>query len=325
MNKTPNLLYRFLVVGVIILFISVGIQPAIANVQQEDISKDYVNIKIDVCGLPLIKSDIIQLPREQALEIEDYLDFVNKRFEQVKSREEAKAILNDIVLELDEYGLLGGLSVRQTQRLVTGDFENSSIIKIFENLYDKDQSYNTNNSDHLCLVAGRATYTSSLGLGQTILTAFFGAIASLAFLLYCITPNAPGWFFVFFSILMASSVLIPVSYINPFAIGYFLGFGLRLDYPLVNNIPVEYKTNSQSNFYPSEGFINSYGPEGNIRWSGSFWGQGNYIPSLYNPAWGSSPVGITGFAGIKIILRPGNGDTFFFGSALKVHIGDEFP
>ena len=143
MNKTPNLLYRFLVVGVIILFISVGIQPAIANVQQEDISKDYVNIKIDVCGLPLIKSDIIQLPREQALEIEDYLDFVNKRFEQVKSREEAKAILNDIVLELDEYGLLGGLSVRQAQRLVTGNFENSRIIKIFENLYGKDKSFNS--------------------------------------------------------------------------------------------------------------------------------------------------------------------------------------
>jgi len=325
MNKTPDLLYRFLVVGVIILFVSVGIQPAFASVQIKDISKDYVDIKIDVCGLPWIKSDILKLPKEQAVEIEDYFDFISKQFEQVKSREEAKAILNDIVLELDEYGLLGGLTVRLAQRLVTGNFENSWIIKVLENLYDKDKSFNRNNSDHLCLVAGRATYTSCLGLGQTTLTAFFGALAFLAFFAYCTFPKAPGWFFVLFSILMATCAVIPISYINTFAIGYFLGFGLRLDYPLSNNIPFEYKENSQSNFYPSEGFINSYSQEGNISWSGKFWGQGNYIPSLYNPAWGSSPIGITGFTGLKIILKPGNGDTFFFGSALKVHIGDEFP
>ena len=37
MNRNPVLLYKMLVVGVIVLFIGVGIQPAIATVQKEEI------------------------------------------------------------------------------------------------------------------------------------------------------------------------------------------------------------------------------------------------------------------------------------------------
>jgi hypothetical protein len=323
--KGKTVLYKTLVVGVIILFIGVGVHPAFASVQIEDNVRDYIDIKIDICGLPWMKSYIVKLPKEQAVEIENYFDYINKQFEQVKTREEAKTILSDIVLELDEYGLLCGLSARQAQRLVTGDYENSRIIKVLDNIYNKNQMSNSNNSNYLCLVEGRATYTSCLGLVQTALTAFFGAIAFLAFFAYCILPKAPGWFFVLFSLLMVSSALNPFPYINPFTIGYSLGFGLRLDYPKSNIIPFGYKANTQSNYYPSEGFINSYGLKGNVNWSGEFWGQGNYMPSLYNPAWGSSPVGISGFTGIKIILEPNNGDTFLFGTALKVEIGDEHP
>jgi hypothetical protein len=324
MSKNP-VLYKSLVVGVIVLFIGIGVHPAIASVQIEDTSKNYIDIKIEICGLPWIKPYIVKLPKEKAVEIENYFDYINKQFEQVKTREEAKTILSDIVLELDEYGLLCGLSAKQAQRLVTGNYENSRITKALDKIYNKNQMSNNNNSNYLCLVEGRATYTACSGLVQTALTAFFGAIAFLTFFLYSILPNAPGYFFVLFSILMLSSALNPFPYINPFAIGYSLGFGLRLDYPERNIMPLGYKANAQSQYYPSEGFINSYGLKGNVNWSGEFWGQGNYMPSLYNPAWGSSPVGISGFTGIKIILEPDNGNTSFFGSAIKVHIGDECP
>jgi len=39
----------------------------------------------------------------------------------VETRGEAEAIFKEAVVELDKYGLLGGLSVRQVQRLVTGN------------------------------------------------------------------------------------------------------------------------------------------------------------------------------------------------------------
>jgi hypothetical protein len=325
MLKTSNMVYKTLVVGVIILFIGVCIQPSIAIVQRDKISRDYVDIKIDVCGLPGIKPYTIQLTKEQAIVIENYFDLINEQFEKANTREEAKAILNDVFIKLDEHGLLGGLSIKQAQMLVTGNYENSRVMEVLENLLKKNQRLNDDNSNYLCLVAGRATYISCSGLIQTVLTAFFGAFALLADFFYSILPNAPGWFFILFSILTVLSALNPIPFINPLAIAYSLGFGLRLDYPKVDDLSSGYKTNTNAQFFPSKGFINSYGQNGNIDWIGEFWGQGEYIPSLLNPMWGSSPIGITGFTGLKIMFNPENGDTFFIGSALKVQIGDDFP
>ena len=316
---------KIILVGVIALFFGVCIQPSIAIVQRDEISRDYVDIKIDVCGLPGIKPYTIQLTKEQAVLIENYFDLINKRFEKVNTREEAKAILNDVVIKLDEHGLLGGLSIKQAQKLVTGNYENSRVMEVLENLFKENPRLIDDNSNYLCLVAGRATYTSCSGLIQTVLTAFFGALGYLAFFMYCIFPGAPGWFFILFSILTVSSALNPVPYINPLAIAYSLGFGLRLDFPKIDDLSPGYKTNTNAQFFPSKGFINSYGQNGNIDWIGEFWGQGDYIPSLLNPMWGSSPVGIAGFTGLKIMFNPDNGDTFFIGSALKVQIGDDFP
>jgi len=320
-----RILSKGLVVAVVLLFLGLAIQPSLATVQVKDISKDYVDIKIDICGLQWIKPYKIQLTKEQAGELENYFDFINEKFEQVDTREEAKAILDDIVIKLEEHGLLGELSIKQAQRLVTGNYENSRVMKALEKSYNRNRGLNNNNSNYLCLVAGRATYTSCFGLVQTVLTVFFAALSFLAFFIYSIFPKAPGWFFVLFSMLMVLSALNPLPYINPLAIGYSLGFGLRLDFPLINNNQFGYKSNTQSKFTPSEGFINSYGLKGNINWNGEFWGQGEYIPSLLNPMWGSSPIGITGFTGLKIILDSSDGDTFLFGSALKVEIGDECP
>jgi hypothetical protein len=316
---------KIIVIGVIAFFIGVGIQPGIATVQIDDICKDYVDIKIELCGLSGIKPYKIQITKEEAVLIENYFNLINEQFEKVNTREEAKAILNDVVIKLDEHRLLGGLSIKQAQKLVTGNYENSRVMKLLENQLNRNQRLNDNNSNYLCLVAGRATYTSCAGLIQTVLTAFFGAISYLAFFLYSIFPGAPGFFFILFSMLMVSSALNPIPYINPFAIAYPLGFGLRLDYPLVDESPSGYDLNTNAQFFPSKGFINSYGQNGNIDWIGEFWGQGEYIPSLLNPLWGSSPIGITGFTGLKIMLNPDNGDTFFFGSALKVQLGDEYP
>ena len=123
---------KIIVIGVIAFFIGVGIQPSIATAEIDDICKDYVDIEIDVCGLPGIKPYTVQLTKEQAVLIENCFYLINEQFEKVNTREEAKAILNDVVIKLDEHGLLGGLSIKQAQKLVTGNYENSRIMEVLE-------------------------------------------------------------------------------------------------------------------------------------------------------------------------------------------------
>ena len=47
---------KIIVIGIVAFFIGVGIQPSIATVELDDICKDYVDIEIDICGLPGVKS-----------------------------------------------------------------------------------------------------------------------------------------------------------------------------------------------------------------------------------------------------------------------------
>jgi len=320
-DKNPAWMNRILVVGVIILLLGLVFTPSInANTKQSE----FVEFTIETCGLNSDKQTV-ELIQQEADEVKEIINLIRERLKNTESRKESEEIYKEAVMKLDKYNLLGGLSVKQAQRLVTVGYGNSRIIKVLEKLYRNNQKLNDNKSNYLCLIAGRATYISCLGLVQTVLTTFFAALSFLAFFVYSIFPKAPGWFFTLFTMLMVMSALNPIPYINPFAIGYSLGLGLRLDFPLCDEIAFGCLGNANAQFLPSEGFIISYGQKGNIRWSGKFWGQGEYLPSLYNPAWGSSPIGITGFTGLKIILEPNNGDTFFFGSALKVHIGDEFP
>jgi hypothetical protein len=321
MVRNPAFLYKTLVFGIVLLFLGLAFPPSInANIEENE----FVLFTTEICGLNSDKQTV-KLTQQEADEVKEILNLISERLNNTVSREESENIFKEAVLKLDEYDLLGALSVKQAQRLVTGDFRNSRVIKVLENFYSKNQMINDNKSNYLCLIAGRATYISCSGLIQTALTTFFHALSFLAFFIYSIFPKAPGWFFTLFTILMVICALSPIPYINPLAIGYSLGLGLRLDFPLCDDIPFESMGNSNAQFLPSEGFITSYGQKGNIIWLGKFWGQGDYLPSLYSPMWGSSPVGITGFTGLKIILDSSNGDTFFFGSALKVHIGDDFP
>ena len=57
---------NLLAVGITILFLGLAIQPSVAIVQPEKINKEYVEITIEICGLPRVKHNTIQLPKEQA-------------------------------------------------------------------------------------------------------------------------------------------------------------------------------------------------------------------------------------------------------------------
>ncbi len=71
------------------------------------------------------------------------------------SREEAEEIFNKAIVELDKYGLLGGLSIKQAQRLVTGGYNNSRFTKLIDILNEKYQVALGESKNLLCLTVGK--------------------------------------------------------------------------------------------------------------------------------------------------------------------------
>jgi hypothetical protein len=325
------------VVGVIVLFLGVAIAPSInANLSKASIDSELVEITTEICGLNGGKHTV-SLSKEDAEEVDRLFNSIKERLDNVVTREDTVEIFNEAVVELDKYGLLGGLSVKQAQRLVTGGYQNRRVMKALEKLYSRNQELYDNNSNLLCLVAGRTTYTSCFGFVESVLwtilyssvwfvESLFDFLYNFIWILYdefnikaclLLLNLLDDLLISFWGAMFMLELFIwvnPVSSICPLPIGYLLGLGLIIRYP--QGVP---------ELIPSEGFINSYGLNGNKQWSGKFWGQGTYIPSHLFPLWGGSPVGVAGFTGIKIILELENGNTSFLGSALWLKLGPKRP
>ncbi len=148
---------KLLVVGVIVLFLGLAVAPSInADISKASIDSELVEITTEVCGLNGGKHTV-KLTREKSEEVDALFDSIKSRLDKVETREEAEEIFNEAVIELDKYGLLGGLSVEQAQRLVTGGYQDSRVMKISERIFSRLQK---NNSNYLCLIAGATNGTN---------------------------------------------------------------------------------------------------------------------------------------------------------------------
>ena len=130
---------------VILLFIGIAFAPYInASVVKDDL----VEFNVEFCGLD--KKHTVKLTQQEADEVESLFDDIEQRLSEVESREEAEEIFKEAVVELDKYDLLGGLSVRQAQRLVT---------RKYNRLQEANWILSDDNSNYLCLIAGRTNDT----------------------------------------------------------------------------------------------------------------------------------------------------------------------
>ena len=128
------MLRKGLAVAVILLFIGVAFTPSInANVVKDDL----VEFDVEVHGLG--KKNTVKLTQQETDEVEQLLDDIRKTLDNAETKEEAIEILNDAVVELDKYDLLGGLSVNQAQSLITGKYENQRPKKPFNNWFNPPQ------------------------------------------------------------------------------------------------------------------------------------------------------------------------------------------
>ncbi|EMR75079.1 hypothetical protein MBGDF03_00859 [Thermoplasmatales archaeon SCGC AB-540-F20] len=126
-----NIIKKGSVLAVILLFIGVAFAPSInANVSKASIDSELVEITTEVCGINGVTPNTVLLSKEDAEEVEKLIDDIERRLDDVETREETEKIFNEAVVELDKYGLLGGLSVKQAQKLVTGGYQNRRAMKV---------------------------------------------------------------------------------------------------------------------------------------------------------------------------------------------------
>jgi len=271
---------------------------------------ELVEIEVEFCGLG--KKHTVRLTQQEADEVELLFGDIEQRLSEVETREEAEVIFKEAIVELDKYGLLGGLPVKQAQSLIKGNRQINSILKRieFQNSY-------LINMNLFCLIAGQLTDVYS-----------FRPIHQLFWIIYKHFPNL-------------GDNLNPPEYIKILIILILLWYNYIS--PLVNTIsPVNIFNIISVGFQyddfwgghymkSSKGSISSLGLLGFKQWSGDdlyscALKTGITIPlsgavaRTYYPA-------IIGFTGLKIITRI-NFDThltLLLGFGLKISLSDVRP
>jgi len=145
MNKSK----KYIVVAVILSFIGLAFAPSInANISKEEL----VEFTTEICGLNGGKQTV-KLTQQQADEVKELFDSINMRLNTTDSREQVEEIFKDTVVELDKYGLLGELSVKQAQKSISGLLKFSNCIGKLESLPTKVSLNNETGFDNrICLL-----------------------------------------------------------------------------------------------------------------------------------------------------------------------------
>lgn len=271
MNK-KILLGSIIAVAIIVLS---SFSSVVGKVSVDD---ELVEFDVEFCGLD--KKHSVKLTQQEADEVDLLFDDIEQQLSEVETRDEAEVIFKDAIVELDKYGLLGGLSVRQTQQMV---IQNHKQLKIINRILPDG------NSNYLCLIAGETTNTFFMGIPAwaTILFLYvlgFG-MPLVPYLLTC----------------LLSLIKTVGNIINPISIFNFIGIGVM-------------KARDGLEFFPADGWLWTIGLNGIKSWNGTF--AGGFGPIIM--LWFMMHFyysGVLGFTGIKLFF---NNKHFYLGTALQV-------
>jgi hypothetical protein len=275
-------LYKSLVIGVIVLFIGVGVQPAIAIIQSDNNDVEYINITSEFSGLR--KKHTVKMSQQRVEELDAFFDSYLNRLDNSQSDEETSMIINEAIMLLDGYDLLCGLSVEQVKRRF-----------LQYNELDIDSDYIPAEESSNCFIMGRTTCTFIFSPLFGIMESVYGLLSdeNESTLLFGII------FFVFFK-----QITLAFGFpLFPLRIGSHITMGTEF-----RNWP-DYKYNS------AEGWITSIGIKGKNSWNGKFAGT---LGSHYG-WWTSFFIGIKGFFGLRL-YNPQNATTTLIGYARNVGI-----
>lgn len=270
-------------IGTVVLILLTSYTQVIGQQTTNEIAT--MEITSQICGIPGFGNTKVKLSREQYQDFEQYLVEFRIRLNQTKTREEAVPIFEEVVVELDKYGLIPkGLSNEEAKQLVTRQYEEERMSKIkmnfLENLFPVPGNV-------LCLIAGQSTNTYfipliariglllifSLGVFLDTVLRIFNPMPVLLFLLYFIIPP------------IFLSWVLPPTFLS------WICFGES------HSRPVGY-------IEPSYGWLSTIGLNGIKNWDGYF--TGAFLT-----------IGVIGFTGIKLYV---DGKCTYFGAALGVRM-----
>ena len=268
---------KLISVAVITLFIGLAFAPSInANVRKEGL----VEFTTEVCGLNGGKKTV-KLTEEEANEVETLFDSIRERLNTSETRDEAEEVFKEAVIELDKYGLLGGLSVRQAQRLITGKYQDSRVRELMKKLYGI--VHVDNDSNYLCMVAGCTNGSNFLSF-PFLISAIPFVISFIAYIILWANPSNQNEKLatIFYHLISLLSIPTLTSYlfsdfVNPFPISnlIFLGFWGKCN-----------------------GWLHTYGLFGKKSYEGTLCGKIDEIFGLNF----QMHIGVVGFTGLKIFL-----------------------
>lgn len=174
-----RLVRKGLVVGIIVLFIGAGIYPAIAfkiNLLINSItytSNELIEFPMQIFGLKGVKSYKISVTKQQYDDFQVLIKRFKEDFENADTMKESVRIYRDMVVSLNELGLLPkGMSIRDAEKLVLGPYYYLDKLALLSDkiIADEPQQSITGNDWELentvCLISGNS-YGSGPNYGDS--------------------------------------------------------------------------------------------------------------------------------------------------------------
>lgn len=212
--RNPALLHKTLVAGVIIIFLSVCLQPITANLQLETKNAEYYEVTTEFIGLDKIHKTLFT--KEEIEKLNDLFKTINNNLKNSVSFENNIEIFKYMIVKLKSYGLLGNIGIEKTEKLVLNLYSKPFLTKMFDSMYYSKKNQIDDDKNLFCLIAGRTTNTifvSPWSKGLTFSIALIGIL-----LQELLNSNL-------FGLIIPIALLAFFNLVNPFCFGrtiYFL-------------------------------------------------------------------------------------------------------
>jgi hypothetical protein len=295
---------KILPIAVILLFMGVAVAPSInASVFKDEL----VEFDVELCGLG--KKHTISLTQQEADDVDLLFTDIEQRLSEVETRDEAEDIFKEVIVELDNYGLLGRLSIKQAQQLIVGSNVQQNLLKGFDKI--GRESLDNETANYFCLIVG---HLSNIASQNPLARRFYIFLYNLWVIakefnkvdIVNLLSQIAG-----FLGLIQSFSLIYKDLLMPFYFYNALGVGSHS----IN------AGNGEEYWNPAEGWILSLGLDGIKSLDGNLWGDASKY--LIEAFFISFYTGIIGFTGIKITTV--DYDSYFIGFALMADFSYDRP
>ena len=318
---------KLLVLGIIALFIGIAVAPSVTSIEfskNKTSNDNLVEINFQLFKTSGVEDHKMFITREQNEQLELLIERFKADLDKAETREETIEIYKDMVVSLDEIGILPeSNSCKEVKELVTGENSvsnpgNLKSNKYFNLAYNKLKNKNSKHSgeeNRYCLIAGKTTNTETYGEGAILFAKLGGFLLLGGLAIYEVFEkyNLSVLGFLIYSLfaLPACFLLITsfLSYFFPLKFGGNIFFGLSSGQDPNNIVD-----------HPAKGWVYTNGLNGIKTWTKTIYGQISKkarwpLLCLY--------LGAVGFTGIKI-FRPFSFG-FYLGTALRVKLGSEVP